>query len=1213
MPTMKADTLPNTVAVLCLLLAGAPAAQAQGDFFSYDASGNLAIRAAAATAPPLILRQPAPQVVEPGHAATFSVTLADPRGATFQWKFNGTNLTGANGDSLRVANVAAANEGPYTVTITNGSGSVTSTAAMLWFDSDGDGLPDTWEIANFGNLAQNALGDFDGDGVSNLDEFLQGTNPTDSASFRVRLRVATVGNGSVAVSPLREFYTAGDTVALTAVPAAPYGFDHWSGDLTTTTSSTTLTLTANKSVTAVFSYAPVPPGLIAWWRAETDASDLIAGHHGAFYSGASPVGPAVTPAGLVGGAFNFDGTTHVRVPDAADLRPERFSVEMWVYPTVQTTSRQTLFARGSSTDDHKSWSITLIDGKVRFSYENLFNTEANVMDGNYNFPLNQWTHVAASFDGSTLRLYTNGLLANSTGGFGTTFYDPAAVPVTIGSAWIAGASANRFTGRIDEVSFYDRALGDAEVAAIAAIGRIGKSLLQPYLTTPARLPDGVVSDAYAIPFAAVIGPAPFVFDLAAGTLPPGLALAQDGTLSGAPTQPGDYAFTVAVRDAAGRLRQQAYSLQVSQRIAPPLGMLGWWRAEPDPSGLARDQVAGRDGTFYRNGVAVPGTDVAGKVGRAFTFDGALHIRVPDAAGLRPAQVTGEAWVYPIVRGGYQTALAKGSSTGSEDTWWLGMLNGYPQFYSSHQNNAFNALTGPTLLPLNQWTHLAFTFDGAITVLYVNGVAVNNQVGLGPLVYSPSVPLTIGADWSAGAPSDACYGRVDEVTLYGRALSAREIAGIAAAGAGGKALTGPFSVDLGRAVAGRAFTGSFSFPMGAAPVTYSLVSGTLPPGFVLGANGTLSGTSATRGDFTFTVRATDSNGAWQDQTAALRVYLAANRPPGLISWYRAENNALDAIGTNHGTLVGAAGYAAGKVGAAFTLNGSTDYVQIPDAPSLRTDSITVETWVSAQQLGNVNVLLGKTVGTGTADTWTLYYQGGFLHAAITTTSGVGDVASPWSPQQNRWYHLALVYDSTAQLRLYIDGARVASGAKTTPLLYDNHPVIFGMDLENESPNFFFKGKIDEVAIYGRALSDAEIAAIYAADLAGKALPGLGDNEDPDGDGLANVLEYALGTDPARFSLAPAVSILRNPDGSTQGRISFLRDPAKTDLTLTVESSGDLMDWVPIATSVNGLPFTGIATVTGEVAGSAPRVITVIDPFAETPVGFGQSFLRVRAVR
>ena len=45
-------------------------------------------------------------------------------------------------------------------------------------DTDEDGVDDHWEILHFGDLSQGADGDFDGDGLTNLEEFLLGTNPT---------------------------------------------------------------------------------------------------------------------------------------------------------------------------------------------------------------------------------------------------------------------------------------------------------------------------------------------------------------------------------------------------------------------------------------------------------------------------------------------------------------------------------------------------------------------------------------------------------------------------------------------------------------------------------------------------------------------------------------------------------------------------------------------------------------------------------------------------------------------------------------------------------------------------------------------------------------------------------------------------------------------------------------------------------------------------
>jgi hypothetical protein len=49
-------------------------------------------------------------------------------------------------------------------------------------DTDGDGLPDSWELQYFGNLSETDTGDPDGDGFGNLQEFLAGTDPTDSSS-----------------------------------------------------------------------------------------------------------------------------------------------------------------------------------------------------------------------------------------------------------------------------------------------------------------------------------------------------------------------------------------------------------------------------------------------------------------------------------------------------------------------------------------------------------------------------------------------------------------------------------------------------------------------------------------------------------------------------------------------------------------------------------------------------------------------------------------------------------------------------------------------------------------------------------------------------------------------------------------------------------------------------------------------------------------------
>src|SRR3546814_13003045 len=76
--------------------------------------------------------------------------------------------------------------------------------------------------------------------------------------------------------------------------------------------------------------------------------------------------------------------------------------------------------------------------------------------------------------------------------------------------------------------------------------------------SPAALPDGAVGTAYAQTLSASGGTAPYTFSVTAGSLPAGLCLASDGTLSGTPTARGATAFTVEPRATFTQTRTQHY-------------------------------------------------------------------------------------------------------------------------------------------------------------------------------------------------------------------------------------------------------------------------------------------------------------------------------------------------------------------------------------------------------------------------------------------------------------------------------------------------------------------------------------------------------------------------------------------------------------------------------------------------------------------------------
>jgi concanavalin A-like lectin/glucanase superfamily protein/Ig-like domain-containing protein/putative Ig domain-containing protein/List-Bact-rpt repeat protein len=526
--------------------------------YAHDASGNTDRRTTLGTLlPPQITGQPVKQVAEPGNIVTFSVVVADARAVTFQWQRNGADIDRATGDSLLLTNVSAANEGQYSVVVTNSAGSITSNSAALLLDSDRDGLPDSWEIAHFGNTtSQRSAGDPDGDGISNLDEFLDGTDPTYKGSLRPRLTAYSGAGGSVAVTPMKLSYAFGESVTLTPFPFPPSVFVGWAGDLNGTGNPATLTMDRNKTVRARFASAvPLPPGLIALWRGETDASDLIGGHHGTFFAGTAVTAPSVTASGKVGGAFNFDGTVHVRVPDSAALKPAQLTAEAWVFPTAApNNSPQTIIARGFFGN---TWDLRLTNNMPEF-----WSHGGQGLEGPSAIPLNEWTHLAISFDGTTKRLYVNGAQVASREQLDALLYDAAAVPMTIGSDFESNKSGNHFNGRIDEVALYNRALTADEVLSISNADFLGKNFSQPYFTSPSQWPDGVLEANYTQQLTTILGTPPVSFSLSEGLLPPGMTLSSAGLVSGVPSASGTFGFTARATDAAGISTEQLCALRV---------------------------------------------------------------------------------------------------------------------------------------------------------------------------------------------------------------------------------------------------------------------------------------------------------------------------------------------------------------------------------------------------------------------------------------------------------------------------------------------------------------------------------------------------------------------------------------------------------------------------------------------------------------------------
>ncbi len=212
------------------------------------------------------------------------------------------------------------------------------------------------------------------------------------------------------------------------------------------------------------------------------------------------------------------------------------------------------------------------------------------------------------------------------------------------------------------------------------------------------------------------------------------------------------------------------------------------------------------------------------------------------------------------------------------------------------------------------------------------------------------------------------------------------------------------------------------------------------------------------------------------------------PSGLVSWWRGENNGLDALGANNGTLHSASNFsfAPGKVGQAFSFSGATtEYVDAPSSASLNfgANDFAIATWIKSSDNGSYRRLVTKR---GTGNWYSLALNGG---KAFFEIAGGVNCTSSTAVADGQWHHIAVSRDqsgtSPRKYHLYIDGVENSSLTDSGLNLDNSAPLELGK-WAAESYSGTYSGLMDEVQIFNRSLTAAEIQGIYNAGPAGLAL-------------------------------------------------------------------------------------------------------------------------------
>ena len=215
------------------------------------------------------------------------------------------------------------------------------------------------------------------------------------------------------------------------------------------------------------------------------------------------------------------------------------------------------------------------------------------------------------------------------------------------------------------------------------------------------------------------------------------------------------------------------------------------------------------------------------------------------------------------------------------------------------------------------------------------------------------------------------------------------------------------------------------------------------------------------------------------------YVSTN---GLVAWWPFNGNANDESGNgNNGTVNGATLTADrnGSTNAAYNFTNSLNVINIPHSSSLNlSGAMSFSFWLNSTDVNAHQVIMNKATG-GTSNSYILQLSPGndtknkiWLNCGGLTQ--ISQLSNPVITSNNQWYHVTVVYD-LQKVSFYINGQLTNTYSPLTSSTPTNtNPLTIGRD-DDASNSTSFKGKLDDIAIYNRALTQEEVTALYTGNI------------------------------------------------------------------------------------------------------------------------------------
>jgi uncharacterized protein (TIGR02145 family) len=195
--------------------------------------------------------------------------------------------------------------------------------------------------------------------------------------------------------------------------------------------------------------------------------------------------------------------------------------------------------------------------------------------------------------------------------------------------------------------------------------------------------------------------------------------------------------------------------------------------------------------------------------------------------------------------------------------------------------------------------------------------------------------------------------------------------------------------------------------------------------------------------------------------------------GLVCWWPFNGNANDESGNgNHGTVNGAtlAVDRFGNAGKAYSFDGVNDYIELPGIPLFNNFTITARFNSNSNQTFQ-NIMSKYDAGGGYA---LLFGNNGGLYAHTGFSFGNNACITNFIKQVNIWHLVTMTYNN-GSLLFFIDSSLIYSCSNINVPTQNNSNTYIGRAAHSMSE--FFSGILDDIAIYNRALSAAEVQQFY----------------------------------------------------------------------------------------------------------------------------------------